>query len=277
MKKNLLTLIFAGLGIMSLATAQTQVLADTSLEASGAGGTQWTSTSTNFGTVLCDANCGTCGGPCAPHTGSWYAWFGGAGGAEIGTLTQTFNVPTAGAGTLHFYLEIPNYGAGIDSINVALDGTEVWFKLGTDSTGFESAYAPVSVNLGTVSSGSHTLVWRGIESGTGTGTYNALVDDITIQIGGTAGTEMNMLDEGIRMVNNSVEQNLYLYFNFAEATDLSISILDMSGRIVKMEDFKQLMSSEYIFNTSGLSNGVYSIYLRKGNNSAIGKKFVVQK
>ncbi|MCB0785431.1 MAG: hypothetical protein KDB87_08920, partial [Flavobacteriales bacterium] len=46
----------------------------------GAGGGAWTEASTNFGTPLCDAGCGTCGGPCVSRTGTWYVWFGGAGG-----------------------------------------------------------------------------------------------------------------------------------------------------------------------------------------------------
>jgi hypothetical protein len=278
MRKNLLSLLFAGLGMMAVATAQTQALADTSLELSGAGGTQWSSTSTNFMTVLCDnAGCGNCGGPCAPHTGTWFAWFGGAGAAEIGTLTQTFNVASGASGNLHFWLMVPNAGVATDSISATLDGAPIWFKLGDDTVGFDAAYAPVTVSLGMVTTGSHTLAFRGNESGTAGGSYNTLIDDITITTGGSASTETQILDEGIRMVNDVNNHSLSMFFNFTEAMDLTISIIDMNGRIVDLKEFKQLQDGDYTFNTSELSSGVYSVYFRKGNNSSIGKKFYVQK
>jgi hypothetical protein len=278
MKKNLLALLFAGLGMMAVSTAQTQALADTSLELSGAGGTQWTSTSTNFMTVLCDVSgCGNCGGPCAPHTGTYFAWFGGAGGAEIGTLSQTFNVASGASGNLHFWLMVPNGGVAVDSISATLDGNQVWFKLGDDTAGFESTYKAVSVSLGMVTTGSHTLAFRGNETGTAGASYNTLIDDITVTTGGTSSTETHMLDEGIRMVNDVNNHSLNMFFNFTEAMDLNISIIDMNGRIVDLKEFKNLQDGDYTFNTSELSSGVYSVYFRKGNNSSIGKKFYVQK
>jgi hypothetical protein len=276
MKKILLSLLFVSLGVTGIVTAQTEALVDNSLELTGGGGTQWTSTSTNFGTVLCDvAGCGTCGGPCAPHTGSWYAWFGGTSSAEIGTLTQTFNVASGATSTLSFWLMIPNYGGATDSIAAFLDGTQVFYKAGTDSVGFDAAYAQVNLNLGMVTTGSHTLEFRGVSANALT--YNVLVDDITLTVGGSASTETNMLDEGIRMVNDFNNHSLNMYFDFTEAMDLTISIIDMNGKIVEMQDFNQIQNGEYTFSTSELSTGVYSVYFRKGNNSSVGKKFYVQK
>lgn len=279
MKKQLLTILLVGIGSIFSIHSQTQALADSSLEVTGSGGTDWASTSTNFTTVLCDAaGCGTCGGPCAPHSGTWFAWFGGAGISELGTLTQTFNVASGANGTLNFWLMMPNAGNSSDSISATLDGSPIWFKLGDDSAGFESAYAEVSMSLGMVTTGSHTLAFRGNESGTAAGTFNTLIDDITITIGGgSAATETNMLDEGIKMVNNVTDHTLNMYFNFTEAMDLTISIIDMNGKILTMENFSQMLDGSYTFNTSELSSGIYSVYFRKGNNSSIGKKFYVQK
>ena len=85
-------LFFAFMAILPcLSNGQTQVLADTSLEVTGAGGSDWASSSTNFGTVLCDVvSCGTCGGACGPHSGTYFTWFGGVSPVafEEGTITQ---------------------------------------------------------------------------------------------------------------------------------------------------------------------------------------------
>lgn len=57
----------------------------------GAVPTYWTSTSTNFGTPICDASCGGVG----PRTGTYWAWFGGAGtAAEAGSVEQTGELST---------------------------------------------------------------------------------------------------------------------------------------------------------------------------------------
>lgn len=105
MKKTLLLIAIISLPFLS--RAQTEVLADTSLELTGAGGSQWASTSTNFMTSLCDfAGCNNCGGPCTPKSGTWFAWFGGwgQGSPEIGTLTQSFNLSAPGNANLSFWV-----------------------------------------------------------------------------------------------------------------------------------------------------------------------------
>src|SRR5690349_20389229 len=132
MKKHLLITLFIGL-FFGQVNAQVQALADTSLEASGVGGSDWTSTSTNFGTAFCSvASCGTCSGPCVPRSGTWYVWFGGAGVAEMGTLSQSFTLANAGNSALSFWLKIPNAGDVADSVAMSIDGTTKWYKLGND-------------------------------------------------------------------------------------------------------------------------------------------------
>lgn len=274
MKKFLLSLsMFAGLAFY--ASAQTQMLADTSMEVTGGGGSDWSSTSTNFGTVLCDANCGTCGGPCAPRSGSWYAWFGGAGAAEVGTLTQTFNVATAGGGSLSFWLMLPNFGAAVDSLSLTLDGTLIWSKLGTDSAGFESTYKKVTVPVGSVSAGSHTLSWRGVESGTGAGTFNILVDDISLVVGGSAGISEFDFTNGVTVYTNNEAHILNLAFNFMEATDLGIQISDMSGRVLRTTQLEDIKNDHITYNTYGFATGVYNVTISKPGY-AFSKKVYIQ-
>src|SRR5690606_1907482 len=85
-----------------------QLLLDTSFEASGSGSGPWTSTSTNFGSGWCTADsCGTGGGTAGAHTGSVWAWLGGAGGAvETTTASQSVVIPAGSDRHLNYWLWI---------------------------------------------------------------------------------------------------------------------------------------------------------------------------
>lgn len=275
MKKNLLS-ILACIGAFTFVNAQTQVLDDTDLELSGAGGTQWASTSSNFGSVICStANCGSCGGPCTPNSGSFYAWFGGAGVSEKGTLSQSFSVGTAGGATLSFFLKIPNAGATSDSISAELDGANIWFKLGDDTTGFENSYAEVSVSIPSIAAGSHTLNFRGNETGTAGGTYNVLIDDITLSVFNNAGVSDLDFENGITTYVGYEQEQLTLILNFAEATDMVITITDMSGRTVDVKREKNVTNNSITYDTYAWATGVYNITFIKGAN-VITKKVLLK-
>jgi len=274
--KKLFTLFTFALLTTVVGTAQTQVLADTTLEISGAGPGPWTSTSTNFGTAFCTAAvCGTCGGPCVPHSGLNYVWFGGTANAESGTLSQTFNVATGGAAQLEFWLMIPNGRNASDSLTVRIDGALVYHKLGDDTVGFESAYAQVSVPAGTLASGSHTILIASNQAADAV-VCNILVDDVTLKIAGNVGTETILLDENINMFHSGAENTLYMNFMLNEESDMAVSIIDMNGRIVLFKNYNNIQNEMLTFNTTGLSTGIYTVNFIKGNSSAISKKIYIQ-
>lgn len=273
MKKLLLTTLSFASAIMMI-SAQAQVLVDTDLELTGGGGGQWGSTSTNFGTVMCDAGtCGTCGGPCVPRSGTYYAWFGGTTSAEIGTLSQTFNVGTAGVGQLDFYLKIPLGGGATDSISAELDGTNIWHKIGTDTAGFENNYALVSVNTGNLTAGSHTLNFRGVSQNAVT--YNVLLDDITLTVGGSASITNYDFENGITTYVNYDQHILNIAFNLPEVTDLNMIVTDMTGRTVAFRELFNIQDDYITFNTYGWSAGIYNVTFTK-TNAAITKKIFVK-
>lgn len=60
----------------------------------------WDEYSTNFGTPLCNANCGTN----MANSGSVWAWFGGTSAHEVGMLSQTVTIPNGYSALLEFYL-----------------------------------------------------------------------------------------------------------------------------------------------------------------------------
>ncbi len=143
----------------------------------------WTEASTNFGTPLCDeAGCGL-GSGTGPHTGAWWAWFGGIATYEEGSVSQIVTIPT-GTPTLSFWLEIPiACDSTADYLEVSIDGTQVYLVDGTSAACGVVGYALQTVDLSAYADGgSHTLEFHSeIFATNGTGT-NFFVDDVAIDV-----------------------------------------------------------------------------------------------
>ena len=110
-----------------LATAWTESLGTVVADPGFEGGTpnaDWNEFSLNFGTPLCDeGSCGL-GGGTGPNSGAWWAWFGGIGLPEEGSVSQMVDVPAGGSATLTFFLEMrrPATGDANDFLEVLIDG-----------------------------------------------------------------------------------------------------------------------------------------------------------
>ncbi len=154
------------------------IVGDGSFEA-GTPNPSWDEFSTNFGTPLCDAVCGT-GGGTGPRTGAWWAWFGGTTAAETGILTQTLIIPT-GAAELTFWLEIPATATGTNGfLSVRMDGNEL-FRAEETTTGY-STYAEVSLDVTAYANGlTHQLVFFS-STDAGSAVTNFFVDDVAITV-----------------------------------------------------------------------------------------------
>jgi len=140
----------------------------------------WDEFSTNFGTPLCDAaSCGTGGGTAGPHSGSWWAWFGGIDAFEQGTLSQDV-VIGSGTATLTFWLWIgASAGTGNDFLDVSLDG-DVLFSV-TDTTPGYGSYTQVALDVSAYADGgTHTLTFDSIAYGGGV--TNMSVDDVALDV-----------------------------------------------------------------------------------------------
>ncbi len=133
----------------------------------------WQSTSTNFGTILCDSGCGGVG----PRNGTYWAWFGGTSASEVGTLSQSLVIPAATPAKLEFYLLIGNNGGDTgDYFQARIDGNPV-FSANATTAGYGS-YTLVSVDVSAYANGGmHTLQLYSSISGQ---TVNFHVDDITL-------------------------------------------------------------------------------------------------
>src|SRR5690606_28377098 len=97
----------------------TDVIQDGGFEA-GEPNPFWDEGSSTFGTILCTVTfCGT-GGGTGPHSGTWWAWFGGIDANEVGFASQDVTIPS-GSAELRFWLEIPA-ADGSGFLNVSMDG-----------------------------------------------------------------------------------------------------------------------------------------------------------
>jgi hypothetical protein len=142
----------------------------------------WNETSLNFGTPLCDAvSCGT-GGGTGPHSGDWWAWFGGTTLAETGSLDQNLTIP-AGNALLSFWLEIPEAGTeGL--IEVSIDDS-VLFSATEAVADSYFPYRQVILDVSAYADGrSHNLRFEATTNA-GAGTTNIFVDDVTLAVGDT--------------------------------------------------------------------------------------------
>jgi hypothetical protein len=168
----------------------TNVIQDSSFEASFGSEAYWSQFSTNFGTPICPSTapsptgCGNGSGTAGPHTGSAWAWFGGTTATEVGALAQTVNFPSSCSVTLQFYLWIGAAQSGSstsDYFAVSIDSGPAIFQVNATQKGSYSTYKLVSINLQGYADGNpHTINLISSTSGQIV-TFN--VDDVSLVIG----------------------------------------------------------------------------------------------
>lgn len=152
------------------------LIADPGFEA-GTPNPSWVESSTNFGTPLCTiGSCGT-GLGTGPHTGSWWAWFGGISAYEAGEMSQSLVIPN-GTANLSFWLEIPvSSGNGSDYLTVEIDGNTIATFL--ESTPGYLTYTQVTLDVSAYADGnSHNVKFY--SEIFGPTTTNFFVDDVEL-------------------------------------------------------------------------------------------------
>lgn len=153
------------------------LLSDPSFEA-GSPNPSWFESSTNFGTPLCTiGGCGNGAGTTGPHTGDWWAWFGGISAYEEGLVSQSVVIP-AGSATLSFWLWIGvRSGNGIDYLSALMDGNPV-FTVYEYTAGYDS-YTQVTLDVSSYADGApHTLEF--LSEIFGPSLSNISIDDVEL-------------------------------------------------------------------------------------------------
>jgi hypothetical protein len=155
-----------------------QLMLDPGLEATDGSfnNPNWTSTSTNFGTALCDS---TCGGSFM-HGGTFWAWMGGAGANdEVTTLSQTLTVTAPGPRYLNFFSRFTAVTPFNDTLVIKVDGNPV--RTITEPTASEAVYAQHSVDISAfANNASHTFSFEFTHTADGGNGSSVHLDDITI-------------------------------------------------------------------------------------------------
>ncbi|MGH9243492.1 MAG: BACON domain-containing protein, partial [Acidimicrobiales bacterium] len=161
-----------------------EIVGDGGFEA-GSPNPVWDEASTNFGTPLCTAGgCGV-GGGTGPHSGSWWAWFGGIEtSVETGSVSQNVTIPSAGSAELRFWLEIP-VADSTGFLDVSLDG-DVLFSV-TEADGPSIGYTEVVVDVSEYADGGTYELRFDSTTQPGAGPVNFFVDDVSITVGGGGG------------------------------------------------------------------------------------------
>jgi hypothetical protein len=170
----------SGIGSAGPTTSSTTILSsdtecyieDPGFEA-GTPNPYWSEGSTNFESPLepCDLY------DCYPHSGDWWAWFGGTELRESGWVQQNVTFPAARTATLDFYLEMPD-AATPGYLKVLLDGNLLFEATEADANLYTN-YSLVSLDVSAYADGgSHLLRF---ESTTEAGDItNFFVDDICV-------------------------------------------------------------------------------------------------
>jgi len=199
---------------------------DGDLEIIGSGGNSpWTSTSTNFSTVMCSSsNCssgnGTVNYGVAPNSGSWLAWFGGSNYSDVGTLRGSFTFPACpnGQTTLSFAFENSACGSSADFIELKVDGNIIW----TYNTNPSNCDAPgtlqtINVDLSAYADGGdHILLFRAATvNSTGT---NFTVDNINLV---SEGCGTNSICDYIVTANYNCTSNCVSTLNLSNPHNLA--------------------------------------------------------
>ena len=180
--------------IFSISFCFSQLLQDGSFEM-GTPNSNWSESSTNFGSPICSNSlCGNGGGSGA-NSGQWWAWFGGAPVHEESVLSQTLLIPTH-ATTLEFYLEIPSCDHESDYFEIVLDDLiQLFHTTGADSNCAVLGYRPHVIPLTGFANGqTHTITFRGEIFGTNNSATNFFIDDVAINLSTALQSDAALVD-----------------------------------------------------------------------------------
>ena len=266
------------LAAMVVSVGATAQITDGSFE-DGIGAGTWNEASANFGTPLCTLDaCGNGGGGAIARTGEVFAWFGGSGSeTEIASVDQDANITSGSTANLLVYVKIPAVGDGTTGnyMKAFVDGTEVGMVTAADSSAY-AEYALWSVPIDPYADGAvHNIKIEAKENGGGV-VFNILADDIALEVDGTviAGLFENDALSGVQVYPNPANTKITLAFN-AMKGQATISIIDLTGKIVAGQQFSEVNLRTIDFDSSDLQDGMYLVSIEQAGKR-ITQRVVVQ-
>lgn len=169
------------------ANCDSTYVADCGFESGAPNTPGWVSTSTNYGNAFCStASCGSAGGPMVPHSGTWFAWFGGNTSSEVGSVSQVVELPSGQSATLSFWYVSGSGGctAGPDTayLEARIDGEVLWHTDAAAAGYCDGTYAQITVNIPeSYLGGTHSLEFHSEKPSTKV-VVNMGIDDVSINV-----------------------------------------------------------------------------------------------
>lgn len=166
------------------------------------------------------------------HSGNYFAAVGGiqdASGLYQSTLGQQFNSGT-GLGHLGFYYKYGRESVDPGSyVTIFIDGMEVWSLSPHFIVDATDEYVYVSVDLGYLDAGQHTIELKSYEHPLG-GDLPMLFsfDDVVLQVTSTASVEENNTDLDLNYLPGMIQ----IQTNTVIDKDAQIELVDLSGKVI---------------------------------------------
>ena len=261
-----------------LITSASAQLIDGSFE-QGLEGSPWTQSSTNFGTPLCNASCGDCGGPCGAFEGDWYAWFGGANAVEEGTLSQMVSIPPGTSAELTFQFKIAAAGDSLadDFVHIMVDGNMFFHRTAATAADYID-YTLITIDISQFADGAdHMIMAYGIQSTELA--VNFLMDDFSMSVDGIEQTDINDVlnrEVAVTMYPNPSADITSLYFNHGVQGNALVTIYNMNGAIVSQENITAVLGSKFDLNLDQFVAGMYTVNVNVDGQD-YNEKLVVSK
>lgn len=249
------------------------VILNGDMETGPASGT-WIEASTNFGTPICDLNCGN-GNGTGPFSGNFWAWFGGSAGPfEESSLSQTVTIAT-GTANLYFRLEQFTCDNPSDFLKVVIDQDTVFTTTGASSLCGQLGYVLQTVNLNAYADGNaHTVTFFSRTYSSNGGPTNFFVDDVELLSCGPNGIEENAANLLAIWPNPASDYTEIKVLD--PGTSGNIRITDMQGRVVFIKHLSnQNPGSSIRVNTSLFSKGVY-VVTQTSSSAVHSARLVIQ-
>ncbi|MCB2156598.1 hypothetical protein KQI84_17110 [bacterium] len=187
----------------------------------------WTTSSTNFGTPICDGTCFV-GTPQPGHSGERFLWFGGieSPGSEIGVASQDVLFGLKPLELRFFFRMFVSNGSTTDYVSVFVDETEVWKVTAADANTYGNDWNEVVLDLSQFSTYRnappqlHTI--RFYSDVNGDGPTSIFVDDANLCERTPAPPTIQqvapILGVDIRSLTTNVDQK-YAYFSYLWESD----------------------------------------------------------
>jgi hypothetical protein len=243
-------------------------------------GTLWAQSSTNFGTPLCtEATCGTCGGPCLPYEGDWYAWFGGFNDVEEGSVSQMVTIPPGTAAELTFQFFIANAGDSLtdDFVHIMIDGNMFFHTTAEEADDFQE-YTLVTIDISQFADGAdHMIMAYGIQS-SAVG-VNFLMDDFSMSVDGVEQVGINDVlnrEKSVSMYPNPSADMTSLYFSKGVQGTALVTVYAMNGAIVSQEKLSEVYGGKYDLSLEQFEAGIYTVAVEV-DGITFNEKLVVTK